>query len=491
MVRGLVRRARRGFDVVSHATRLGVELSPEEISRLRRDVTSGSWVRRRDLARMVREAQRREAERETLVGYIAKTDEKTLGQRMLLTLDFVGTSLFAVVGTQAAGQAGMNVVGGVLVGCVASMGGGTLNNIMTNNTRGGCFWMRDPRFLVIGIWSSLATFYLWPEFEEWQARKEFARLTEAAGAHTDTLTLAQFERALSAAPEVKDRLVRVAKTNVDPETASAIDAAPDLAGALIFEWLSTTRITPAELQLVARLGVMTSPFLFGLETAALGAVAVIGAQAGVSRGIGPLGSIATAVTICFGGVLRDILCHREVAIGAQSYALATCAGASVYVGLRQLVVHGILKIPLFSRILAGAFTTIAQRVYVYVSDASDHLLPPMRVRPPRHNYYHRREPSSAESLCAAAARNDVLELRIFLREMNLNANVADYDLRTPLHLAAAEGSFDAVRFLVQEGGVHLSPKDRWGRTPLDDATANSHRLVAAYLRHQGAKSGCP
>lgn len=60
-------------------------------------------------------------------------------------------------------------------------------------------------------------------------------------------------------------------------------------------------------------------------------------------------------------MLRDVLCKRDVAIGGQSYALATAAGASVYVLLRQLVVRG-WYLPLFSRILASFGVVLAERV---------------------------------------------------------------------------------------------------------------------------------
>lgn len=507
----------RRFDIVTHAKRLGVQLSPLEIACLRSDVArrvahdGNRFFTRADFVNMVSQANGRHDEREALVEYISKTDQNTAGQKLLLALDFLGTSLFALIGTQVAGQAGMNVVGAVLVGCVASVGGGTLNNMMTGNTRGGVFWMRDPRFLVIAIWSSLATFYLWPEYEEWQSYRHFQELVSAAGRNNDICAMdkglrpEEFERAFEASPQLAERITHAVRPQLDAETIAAIDAAPKLASRLVFEWLTSSRLpprssdtsddpptlTPAELRMVARLLVMDSPLLFGLETAALGAVAVIGAQAGITRGVGPLGSIATGVTICFGGVLRDVLCQREVAIGAQSYALATCAGASVYVGLRQLVCMSLLPMPLLLRIFAGAGTAIGQRLFVYVSDASDHLLEPMRISKPILRLGRSEPPplSGCESLCAAAAHNDVYELKILIHNMQVNPHVVDYDKRTALHLAAAEGAFDAVRFLVEDCHVQLSPLDRWHVTPLDEALSNSHYRVAAYLRTRGARTG--
>ncbi len=48
----------------------------------------------------------------------------------------------------------------------------------------------------------------------------------------------------------------------------------------------------------------------------------------------------------------------------------------------------------------------------------------------------------------------------------VDVNCADYDKRTPLHLAAAEGKVEVVKFLL-ENGAKIT-KDRWDNTPLDD-----------------------
>jgi len=45
----------------------------------------------------------------------------------------------------------------------------------------------------------------------------------------------------------------------------------------------------------------------------------------------------------------------------------------------------------------------------------------------------------------------------------------DYDARTPLHIAAACGKLNVVKYLIETSEVPHSPRDRWGATPLNDA----------------------
>ena len=65
--------------------------------------------------------------------------------------------------------------------------------------------------------------------------------------------------------------------------------------------------------------------------------------------------------------------------------------------------------------------------------------------------------------------------------------VTDYDMRTPLHLAAAEGHLEVVRYFSAQR-IELNPQDRWGNTPLDDALRHDHQAVAELLSKAGGKS---
>jgi uncharacterized membrane protein YeiH len=117
---------------------------------------------------------------------------------------------------------------------------------------------------------------------------------------------------------------------------------------------------------------------YAVDTVALGASAVNGPAMAISRGLHPVVCAVSGVTICFGGILRDVICSRDVALGGQAFAFATAAGASVYVALRELCVRG-AWLPLPLRVALSAGTTVAIRVADFYADGT--LLPPMHGRP--------------------------------------------------------------------------------------------------------------
>ncbi|MGB5830760.1 MAG: glutaminase A [Thiohalocapsa sp.] len=94
----------------------------------------------------------------------------------------------------------------------------------------------------------------------------------------------------------------------------------------------------------------------------------------------------------------------------------------------------------------------------------------------------------------AASKGDLGAIQSQLQRDAADASCADYDLRTPLHLAAAEDQRNVVQFFIDEAtrnGRHLdlNPKDRWGGTPLDDAYLQGHASMIDLLEQAGADRG--
>lgn len=85
------------------------------------------------------------------------------------------------------------------------------------------------------------------------------------------------------------------------------------------------------------------------------------------------------------------------------------------------------------------------------------------------------------NLLFAAYSGDVSALRRFaLSAMNMEQK--DYDSRTALHVAAAEGHVEVVKFLIEACKVNPFVKDRWGNIPLDDAVQFNHLEVVKLLQ---------
>ncbi|XP_078693871.1 glutaminase kidney isoform, mitochondrial-like isoform X2 [Branchiostoma floridae x Branchiostoma belcheri] len=103
---------------------------------------------------------------------------------------------------------------------------------------------------------------------------------------------------------------------------------------------------------------------------------------------------------------------------------------------------------------------------------------------------HRDESRSQQiiDILFAAYNGDVTALRRCVM-LDMDMEVTDYDGRTALHLAAAEGHVQVVRFLLEKCGVRHDLQDRWGQVPLDDAVRFGHKEAEEMLRKAGEQSG--
>jgi len=292
------------------------ELILKESNACNGKMTKGDWER------LINKQFLQHQERLTLSDYVAKSHDRHLGQQMLKWTSRLGISFFAMTGAHTAGEAGMHAVGATIVGCVTSLGGGTFNQLVTGSRPVG--WVKDPSFLAITCASALVGFYVWPFLER--------------------LTTDEEEAAAAAAAKEEER--KKFEKKMDAENGG-----------------NDYKCRPSALR-------------YSLETIALGSLAVVGAQQGIVGAYHPIVSCALGVSIAFGGVVRDLMCKRDLSLGAstgcQSYGIASLSGASVYVALRELHVWNcagstskLVKggIPIGLRILMGFATVFGVRAF--------------------------------------------------------------------------------------------------------------------------------
>lgn len=88
-------------------------------------------------------------------------------------------------------------------------------------------------------------------------------------------------------------------------------------------------------------------------------------------------------------------------------------------------------------------------------------------------------------LLAAAEDGDVSTISSLLRTVDVDASDPE-DGYSALLVAAEEGRFDAVQFLVERAGAKIDCRDAVGRTPLYAAAVADNAHIVAYLVRRGA-----
>ena len=355
-------------DIAAMTKRLGVRLSKDELKLLRQklDANADGAITKDEIRLAGWKALEDRWTREISLSVICKPTNKLdhIGEKVHTLLDYGGTALFAVVGTQVAGDQGMNIVGCALVGCVAAMGGGTLNNLLYGISspllgKQGVFWVKDPRKLMLSLAASVFTFFAWPEYCRWQAQRELRDVIGENNLEADgSVGQAAFVAACNRDAEFLANVQVGLGVGEDQDDPSELFKMVDSDG--------SGDIDLHEMQTLVGKRFDGSPTVYALDTAAFSALSIVGVRHAVSQGLHPFVAATSGITICFGGILRDVLCGRDLAVGGQSYAFATGAGSGMYIFLRELHVRSILSIPTFFRLSISAGLVAVLRTWEFV-----------------------------------------------------------------------------------------------------------------------------
>mmetsp|Transcript_6322 Transcript_6322/g.15729 ORF Transcript_6322/g.15729 Transcript_6322/m.15729 type:complete len:302 (-) Transcript_6322:184-1089(-) len=293
-------------------------------------------------------------------------------------MDYVGLALFSVVGTQVAGDAGFNLVGCTLVGCVAGLGGRSINNLLYGSSSPllkqlpGVFWARNSLYLAVAIGSSLLTFFAWPVYCEKVSEHYLENVIGKEKLEQDGSV---GKNAFVEACERNEDFINTIRIGMLPKTK--MTALEELSASELFHRIdldSSGTICAKELKLLVQDRVRNSWEMYAIDTAALASISVAGVHGAIGMGLHPIVAACSGVTMSLGGILRDVFCGRDLAVASQSYAFATGAGSTVYVLTRELALRGYPMIAIF-RILLSMGTTISLRYFEYVR--GEPLLAPM------------------------------------------------------------------------------------------------------------------
>jgi len=188
-------------------------------------------------------------------------------------------------------------------------------------------------------------------------------------------------------------------------------------------------------------------------------------------------------------VVRDVLslmhsCGMYNYSGQFAFKVGLPAKSGVS-GALVLVVPGVMGVGLWSPPLDSLGNTVrgvnfAEKfINMFNFHRFDNLVHlRSKIDPRKHRYDVCKQ--NITSLLYSATTGDVTALRR-LKGQGMKMGAKDYDGRTALHLAAAEGHLHCVQFLVQSCDMSPLLQDRWGFTPLIEAHRFHHGDVVEFL----------
>ena len=99
--------------------------------------------------------------------------------------------------------------------------------------------------------------------------------------------------------------------------------------------------------------------------------------------------------------------------------------------------------------------------------------------------YNERHLTSEVLFCASMGNLRRLKMVLKRAKKTITSETfQDYDQRTPLHIAASDGSVMVTNWLIEQG-VDMTPIDRWGMTPLEGAAFGNHQDIIAMIQKAG------
>jgi len=114
---------------------------------------------------------------------------------LLVAADLLGVAVFAVSGALAAGRAGLDLFGVLVIAALTAVGGGTVRDLLLN--RHPIFWIADPTYLGVIAAAALAT-VVW--VRAFAPPKDALLLADAAGLGLFTISGAQVAEAARLSP---------------------------------------------------------------------------------------------------------------------------------------------------------------------------------------------------------------------------------------------------------------------------------------------------
>ena len=202
---------------------------------------------------------------------------------------------------------------------------------------------------------------------------------------------------------------------------------------------------------------------------------------------------SVAVSLAKGGsgiipplIVKDVLslmysCGVDEKTGEWTFRIGLPAKANIKNGLCMIVVPNVMGI-----CLTGDFDEVFEFAKKFELNFNFHLFK-------KHNvvtgcrafhsdptlYFGCNKHELTMQLIYAASKGDLDTISVLVGA-DVNINWTDYDSRSAAHLAAKYNNLEVLELLFASG-ANMSLKDRWGKTPLDEADASGSGRILEFL----------